>query len=284
VPKIYTTSQQITTDEGKMKKLGIYFVALMAPFFAGLFLYESYAGSAGSIDHDGEKCRRNITFDSLSASEKKSLTAGDQVLKMEMLHSGYMAGYIFKLSKYDPEFVLSVYSKADEHAGENGMGSYIVRSDIKDNPPGMPLNFLRVEYEQNVPFPGIANGVYTVENEIVKKGSTYHQDSKLIDSEESSFSPRWFDGYFTATSQKVDGADGTFVVTCHYMVPRSTWFKSKVNDMVAERMGKSGVLLMRWADRVAADADLEKKYRERLRGMIGKPMRLPAGVSDVSSQ
>ncbi|MBI3543670.1 MAG: hypothetical protein HY075_10400, partial [Deltaproteobacteria bacterium] len=124
-------------------------------------------------------------------------------------------------------------------------------------------NPYRIEYEQEVSWP-YTNGQYVSELRLSEENGSYILDSKLVDSSDRSFSPRWADGYVRAHQE---GAN-VFVVGCNYMVPRSGSFQGKFNDMARERLALVGENLLNWVKRVSQDNQAAEKYRKRLQGLL----------------
>jgi hypothetical protein len=216
------------------------------------------------VDRDGARCDRTLTYESLSDGEKAALNKGQLVSRFVKQPNGYEIGYVFKAAAFDPELVMGVYSSCGEHAGENGLGDFIVKSKVLGPNPEQPANPFRVFYEQHVSWP-YDNGTYTVENSVSGGSEGYLFETNLIDSSDASFSPRWSDGYVRAVSQ----GNGVFVVACNYMVPRSNSFKGKFIDLARERLKASGDNLMKWVMRVSADNEKAHGYRERIKALLG---------------
>ena len=153
------------------------------------------------------------------------LVRGDSASPASAL--SFERGYAFgHMSGVDPRLIMWIYTNYDQHAGASHLGNFIVRSQIV--PRGAATaSRNNVLYEQNSPVG--ANGIYTVDDHIRRwaGGDGYELVATLATgagvqtSSDSPFAPRWLSGYFRVQS---DGANGSFVVACNYMVPRlGTW-------------------------------------------------------------
>lgn len=219
-----------------------------------LALALSAVAHADAVDGSGAMCDRSITFDRLTAAEKTAINKYGQVARHVPMNNGYYMSYIFAEAPFDAELAMGVYSSCGEHAGN--MGNFIKESQIVTR--GNPF---RVFYRQHVSWP-MSDGRYTVENTLRAEQGGFILSSKLIDSTDADFSPRWSDGYV----RMVPKGNGIFVVACNYMVPRSTGFKGKFNDTARERIEASGHNLVNWVKRVSQNSGLAQKYRDRLKG------------------
>jgi hypothetical protein len=223
-------------------------------------LVVSGAAPAQDVRANGERCDRSITADSLTSDEKALVDAGHQVTRFVKQQNGYAIGYVFKVATFDAELVMGVFSSVGEHAGRNGLGEFIVRSDIVTD--GNPMT---VAYEQRAAWP-YTNGKYTLQNTIsgsVRDG--YILDSELLDAGDSGFSPRWLDAYVRVAPRD----DGVFVVACNYMVPRTTRFQGRFNTTASERLTATGANLLAWVQRVSQDSTRSEQYRSRLKTLLG---------------
>lgn len=219
---------------------------------------------AKEVDRDGARCDRTLTYESLNDREKADLNRGVLVSRFVKQPNGFEIGYVFKAAAFDIDLVMGTYSSCGEHAGDNGLGEFIVQSKVLGPNPEKPVNPFRVFYEQQVSWP-YDNGTYTVENTLTAEAVGYLFNTKLLDSSDASFSPRWADGYLRA----VPSGNGVFVVACNYMVPRSNSFKGKFIDLARERLRASGDNLMKWVNRVSQDNAKAQAYRERVRALLG---------------
>ncbi|MEW6056851.1 MAG: hypothetical protein AB1540_09570 [Bdellovibrionota bacterium] len=232
---------------------------------------------ADPVDRSGALCDRSFSpqkvFDSksglLSPSEVSRLNQGAQISKFVVQPSGYYIGYIFQLTKYDPKFILGLFSSCGEHAGEEGLGDFVRESRAIYAGSSEISNPFKVYYEQQVDDP-YENGRYTVLNKVGRVANSqgvesYGLDSRLIDSSDASFSPRWVDAYLRTYSMP----SGTLVIACNYMVPRGgRLWRKRFNGMAEERLKKTGENLLRWANRVSRDGALAESYRRRLERLL----------------
>jgi hypothetical protein len=256
---------------------------------AGVFLFSgtvladtSYDKDMLSVDSKGERCDRSFTYESLTSSDfsqrhssfltqdqKKLLADGKLVYKEVKQRNGYYAGYIFQLSDVDNELVFAVFSKVGEHTK---LGKFFVKSVQLEEDPG---KHFKVFYEQQVNFP-FENGKYIYRNDIDKKKledgtSVYTLDTTLLNSTDSSFSPKWVDAYLYAYEVK----NRTFVVSCNYMVPRVGKdaiqpIKDTFNSIAKERMQQTGSNLSKWVLNVTKSPEETQNMRLRLRRMLGE--------------
>lgn len=228
---------------------------------------------AGSVRTSGEKCTRGVTYDALmndqkflSPQEKKDLNAGKQIAKFVEQSNGYEIGYIFSVADFDPELVMGMFSSCDQHAGSNGLGKFIVKTEYKSDGNKNPFH---VFYEQDGSGP-YKGSQYTFENTLstlsTGAGRGYILNSRLINSTDRDFSPKWADAYFQVTPL----GRGSFVVACNYMVPRTSWWKGTFNGQAADRLKESGRNLLKWAKRVSQDNGLVHAYRARVKTLLGE--------------
>lgn len=221
--------------------------------------------SLGSpIDRDGARCDRTIEFSQLSAEEQAKLRRDEFVTRFVRQSGGFEVGYVFKLSSFDPELIMGMYTSANEHAGANGLGDFIKTSYIRGSGPEKPANPYQVVIEQTVDWP-YSNSWYAMDNRVTRSGSGFLLEATLVESSSASFSPRWADGYFRVSP---DARGGSFVVGCNYQVPRTDSWQGKFVDTSRERVLKTGQNLLRWIDRVARDSSRAKGYRDRLAGIL----------------
>lgn len=234
----------------------------------------SLLAHAKEVRRTGEMCIRGLTYDSalaeprfkISAKDRKDLIDGKPVSKFLEQENGYKIGYIFSLADYDAELVMGVFSSCDQHAGSNGLGSFVEKSEYRTNGNRNPF---QVYYEQA----GKAtydNGQYTVEDTLRKietaDGTGYRLDTRLLDSSDRGMSPKWLDAYFQVSPH----GRGSFVVACNYMVPRTSWFQGGFNDEAASRLRASGKNLLKWVSRVAGDNAQSQGYRARVKTLLGE--------------
>lgn len=231
----------------------------------------------------GEKCNRGYTYDwlmnpanhMLNDKEKEALKAKKPVLKTYKQPSGYEMGYVFAVAPYDPELVMGVFASVDEQAGKNGLGDFILKSKAMPSPAGTKRNRMIVYYKQagELIFDG---SEYQWENTLIgapvtmkdseEKRWAYLMDSKLIDSSDTMFSPRWADAFFAAHPHP----DGTFVSTCNYMVPWSDSFftRGSFNNLSRDRLGKSAENLTAWIGRIVTNPAAADKKRQYLQFLL----------------
>ncbi|MBI3543298.1 MAG: hypothetical protein HY075_08520 [Deltaproteobacteria bacterium] len=224
--------------------------------FAVVALVVSANAFAGPI------CDRSLTYDKLTAAEKALVDAHKQAARFVPQANGYYIGYIFSLAKFDTELAFGVYTSCGEHAGKSGLGDFLVQSKITSDESKNPF---RVFYEQQVSFP-YDNGQYTVENTIGEEQGGYILNTKLIESSDAGFSPKFADGYVRMTPK--DGE--TFVIACNYMIPRTGSFKGTFNDLAKERLQASGKNLLAWVTRVSGKSASVEFYKNRLKRILGK--------------
>lgn len=146
-------------------------------------------------------------------------------------------GYVYgQMPGVDPAFVFWLYTHYNDHRENMGLESDQHQRFITDSsvvPRDAAIGRVnRVHYSQSVHIPAFLDdprGVdYTLQNELNANpegtygpGRSYELFSRLVESSDSMFSPKWVSGYLRAQS---DGHGGTFVVACNYMVPRlSKW-------------------------------------------------------------
>jgi hypothetical protein len=246
------------------------------PFFVFVCALVPAAALAGHKMHsiarfDGEGCDRTLTYDTImksakwSATERAEIDSDKQVAHYEDDADGYPIGYVVKTAKYDAELVMGVYSSCHEHAGNNGLGDFIKKSEIRGSDPAKPGNPFKVYYEQQVSWP-YDNGEYIVENTVTAELGGYLLSSKLLESSDVSFSPKIADGYMRVLPHS---GGKVLVIACNYMVPRSGAFKGTFVDLAKKRLDESGKRLLAWVKRVNADRSKSDGYRDRLRGILG---------------
>lgn len=216
----------------------------------------------GLARNDEARCDRSLTIDSLSQDERVRLNRGERVTRFVRQSNGYEIGYIFSLAGFDAELTMGVYSSCGEHAGNDGLGGFIVKSRILGRGDSSPF---RVFYEQHVSWP-YSNGEYTVENIVKAENGGYILDSKLLNSSDAGFSPRYADAYVRV----VPNGRGIFVTACNYMIPRTGSWQETFNDLGRERLNESGERLLGWVGRVSQDNARAAQYRERLRRLLSR--------------
>ncbi|MBI3555251.1 MAG: hypothetical protein HY074_03170 [Deltaproteobacteria bacterium] len=219
---------------------------------------------ADPVKSGGEAvCDMSLTAASMTDAEVRRMNKEGQADRFIKQGNGYYMGYVFAHADFDAELVMGVYSSCGEHAGKNGLGDFINKSNIVNNTNGQ--NPFQVFYEQSGSW-GFSGGEYTVENTIKAEKGGYILATKLIDSSDATFSPNFASGYMRV----VPDGKGVFVVACNYMIPRSGFAKGTYNGMAHDRLIASGKNLLKWVSRVSQNSGKADSYRQKLNNLPNK--------------
>lgn len=153
---------------------------------------------------------------------------------------GYDVWYAASVVPYPADFVMGLYTNADQHAGSSGLGAFILESRMQTQSDVSPYQVL---YKQDAQWP-LSDSTYTVEVDVKAIGlSQYLLDSRLLSHGDQTVAPTVADAYLKVV--KIDPNDYTpemqeyakhnysefsLVVACNYMKPKPSKVMSALID------------------------------------------------------